>query len=96
MSSAEPVGEPRPSRAALAIRRAKAQPTMANVVDAISDMHDEFSSDIATLKADVAQLKIDVAQLKIDVAQLKAAMAALQSDVGKLLHHFGLTSGGTP
>ena len=75
MSSAEPVGEPRPSRAALSIRRARAQPTIANIVDAISDSHDELSADIAILKKDVATLK---------------------KDVGKLLHHFGIASGGTP
>ena len=103
MSSAEPIGRSRPSRAARSIQRAKAQPTTANIVDAISDMHDEFSSDIATLKADVATLKADVATLKADVAALKTDVAALKTDmtavkddVGKLLHHFGITSGGRP
>ena len=96
MSSAEPVGEPRPSRAALSIRRARAQPTIASIVDAISDSHDELSADIAILKKDVATLKKDVAILKKDVAILKSDMAALKTDVGKLLHHFGIASGGTP
>ncbi len=89
MSSVEPVREPRPSRAALAIRRAKAQPTMANVVDAISDMHDGSSSDFATIKANFATIKADFATIKADFATIK-------TDVGKLLHHFGLASGGTP
>ena len=63
MSSAEPVGEPRPSRAALSIRRARAQPTIANIVDAISDSHDELSADVAILKSDMAALKTDVGKL---------------------------------
>ena len=96
MSSAEPVGEPRPSRAALAIRRAKAQPTMANVVDAISDKHDGHSSDFATIKADFATIKADFATIKADMATIKADFATIKADVGKLLHHFGLASGGTP
>ena len=82
MSSAEPVGEPRPSRAARSIRRAKAQPTMSNIVDAISDMHEELSGDVATLKTDVTTLKTD--------------MAGVKTDVEKLLHHFGIASGGSP
>ena len=53
------------------------------------DMHEELSGDIAVLKADVAVLKDDV-------AVLKAEMTAVRTDVGKLLHHFGLISGGSP
>lgn len=82
MSSAEPIGEPRPGRAARSIERARAQPTAANIVDAISDMHEEFSGDIAILKTDVATLKTET--------------AGVRTDVGKLLHHFGLASGGSP
>ena len=110
MSSADPVREAGPSRAARSIRRAKAQPTVANIVDAISDTHKELSGDIAVLKSDVAQLKSDVAQLKSDVAQLKSDVAqlksdvaelksdvaVLKSDVAKLLHHFGIVSGERP
>ena len=110
MSSAEPIGESRPSRAARSIQRAKAQPTTANIIDAIGDMHEELSGDIATLKTDVRILKIDVATLKTDVAGLKTDVATLKTDVaglktemtavkfdvGKLLHHFGITSGGNP
>ena len=96
MSSTEPVGKARPSRAALSIRRAKAQPTLANIVDAISDSHDELSADIAILKTDMASVKTDVATLKTNVATLKTNVATLNTDVGKLLHHFGLASGGTP
>ena len=103
MSSAEPIGESRPSRAARSIQRAKAHPTTANIIDAIGDLHEELSGDIATLKADVRTLKVDVANLKTDVAGLKADVAtlktdmtAVKSDVGKLLHHFGITSGGNP
>jgi hypothetical protein len=89
MSSAEPIGESQPSRATRSIQRAKAQPTTANIIDAIGDMHEELSGDIATLKTDVRILKTDVATLKTD-------MTAVKSDVGKLLHHFGITSGGNP
>ena len=84
MSSVEPLGEPRPTRAARSIRRAKAQPTTANIVDAIVDMHEEFSGDIAVLKTDVATLKTDVATLKTDVAALKTDVAVLKTDVATL------------
>ena len=62
---------------------------MSNIVDAISDMHEELSGDVATLKTDVATLKTDVAILKTD-------MAGVKTDVEKLLHHFGIASGGSP
>ena len=84
MSSAEPIGQSRPSRAARSIQRAKAQPTTANIVDAIGDMHDELSGDIATLKTDVATLKTEVAALKTDVAALKTDVATLKTDVATL------------
>ncbi len=55
---------------------------MSNIVDAISDMHEELSGDVATLKTDVTTLKTD--------------MAGVKTDVEKLLHHFGIASGGSP
>ena len=96
MSSAEPIGESRPSRAARSIQSARAQPSSANIMKAISAMHEELSGDIAILKSDVATLKSDVAILKSDVAILKSDMTAVKTDVGKLLHHFGIVSGGSP
>ena len=45
-------------------------------------MHEELSGDVATLKTDVATLKTD--------------MAGVKTDVAKLLHHFGIASGGSP
>ena len=48
---------------------------MSNIVDAISDMHEELSGDVATLKTE---------------------MAGIKTDVAKLLHHFGIASGGSP
>lgn len=44
---------------------------------------------IANVVEAIEAVHIDVQQLKGDVQQLKG-------DVAKLLHHFGLTSGGTP
>ena len=62
---------------------------MSNIVDAISDMHEELSGDVATLKTDMAGVKTDVATLKTE-------MAGIKTDVAKLLHHFGIASGGSP
>ena len=45
-------------------------------------MHDEYSRNIATIKADFATIKADLAIIK--------------AGVGKLLHHFGIVSGGNP
>ena len=84
MSSAEPIGESQPGRATRSIQRAKAQPTTANIIDAIGDMHEELSGDIATLKTDVRILKTDVAGLKTDVAGLKTDVAGLKTDVATL------------
>ena len=87
MSSPQP--QKQPSAATQSVRKAQQSPTNANIVEAIVQMHEELSGDVASLKTDVASLKTDVASLKTD-------MATLKTDVGKLLHHFGLTSGSTP
>ena len=89
MSTAQSSREHQPSTAARSIQRAKDQPTIANVIDAISDLHTEVTADTSVLKADVRELKADVRELKADVGKLK-------TDVGKLLHHFGLVSGDNP
>ena len=67
MSSAQP--QPSQTRQAeQSVRRVQANPSTANIVTAISDVH----------------------------ADLKADIAGLKTDVGKLLHHFGIVSGNTP
>ena len=52
--------------AARAISKAKQNPTMANVVDALDDVYGEISemrNDVAILKGDVVTLKGDVGKL---------------------------------
>ena len=72
MSTAQSSREHQPSTAARSIQRAKDQPTIANVVDAISDLHTEVTADTSVLKTDVGKLKTDVRELKTDVRELKA------------------------
>ena len=87
MSSPQPSSAPR--RAKQAIRRAEASGPYGPVVDAIKAVHEDLSADIADLKSDVSDLKSDVADLKSNVA-------SLNTNVDRLLHHFGLVSGGPP
>ena len=89
MSTAQSSRKHQPSTAARSIQRAKDQPTIANVVDAISDLHTEVTADTSVLKADVREIRTDVREIRTDVGELK-------TDVGKLLHHFGLVSGDNP
>ena len=102
MSTAQSSREHQPSTAARSIQRAKDQPTIANVVDAISDLHTEVTADTSVLKTDVGKLKTDVRKLKnvreikADVREIKADVGELKTDVGKLLHHFGIVSGDNP
>ena len=104
MSSAQPGSKHQPrTTAASSIQRAKAQPTIANVVDAISELHTEVTADlkdlkedVGHLKEDVGHLKEDVGHLKEDVGHLKEDVGHLKKDVGKLLDHFGLVSGDPP
>ena len=88
MSSPQPSSASR-RRTEQAIRRAETSGGHGPVVDAIKVVHEELSADIAVLKSDVAVLKSDVAVLKSNVARIDA-------NVEKLLHHFGIVSGGTP
>ena len=71
-----------------AISAAKREPTNANIVEALERLYDGPDG--------LAGLKSDVATLKGHVSGLSDDMAVLKSDVGKLLHYFGLTSGSTP
>ena len=64
MSSAQPGSKHQPrTTAASSIQRAKTQPTIANVVDAISELHTEVTADLKDLKEDVGHLKEDVGKL---------------------------------
>ena len=84
MSAPQTQDRRQPTRAARSIQRANETPTTANVVDAISDLHDHVGTELQPLKeGDVATLKEDL-------------VGTLNGDVGKLLHHFGLVSGGPP
>ena len=87
MSAAQPnpASEPRASKAAPALQRVKADPTMDNVVETLGALHE----DNQRLEGILVEIKTDVETLKSDVGTLK-------SDVGKLLDHFGLISGETP
>ena len=94
MSAAQPnpASEPRASKAAPALQRVKADPTMDNVVETLGALHE----DNQRMEGILVELKTDVATLKTDVATLKTDVGTLKTDVGKLLDHFGLVSGETP
>ncbi len=81
MCSGEHIGAPAELRCPVHSESQGAS-TTANVVDATSDMNEAYSRDIAAIKA--------------DFATIKAALATLRTDVRKLLHHFGIASGGNP
>ena len=82
MSAPQTQDRRQPTKAARSIQRATEAPTTANVIDAISDLHDHVGTELQPLKGDVGTIKEDVGTLK--------------GDVGKLLHHFGLVSGSPP
>ena len=81
MSSPQPSSAPR-LRAEQAIRRAEKSGGHEPVVAAIRAVHEDLSAEISGMKGEMTSMKGEMTDMKADIA--------------KLLHHFGLVSGGTP
>ena len=81
MSSPQPSSAPR-LRAEQAIRRAEKSGGHEPVVAAIKALHEDLSAKISGMKA--------------EMTGMTAEMSGMRADIAKLLHHFGLVSGGTP
>ena len=63
MSTPQPSRGPHAGRAAQAIQRAKAEPTITHVVDAISILHDEIETRLGGLETRLGMLQTDVGKL---------------------------------
>ena len=88
MSSPQPSSAPR-LRAEQAIRRAEKSGGHEPVVAAIRAVHEDLSAEISGMKGEMTGMKAEMTSMKGEMTDMKA-------DIAKLLHHFGLVSGGTP
>lgn len=86
MSSPAPRNRSKPATAR-SVARAKQSPTNANIVDALDRIHGEVSE----VRSDLSALTT-----RVETLATKSDMRILETDMGQLLNHFGLTSGGKP
>ena len=78
MNSAQPQQQPQTRQAKQSIRRAQANPSAANIVTAISDVHTDLKADVADIRTDVTGLKADVVDIRTDVTGLRQTLQILR------------------